>query len=126
MRLQDKRARQSNALLFSPRQFCRTMVKSLAQTGVVEQPPGALFEIRGSVLRHQGRYQNILEHRALRQQVVVLKNKTYLFVPECGQTPVVKQKGVTAAQGNRSRTGGLERAQDVKQRAFSAAGGTDD
>src|SRR5207249_9810781 len=29
MRLQDERARQSNALLFAPRQFCRTMVKSL-------------------------------------------------------------------------------------------------
>src|SRR5438034_9602700 len=106
MRLQDKRARQSNALLFSPRQFCRTMVKSLAQTGVVEQPPGALFEIRGSVQRHQGRYQNILEHRALRQQVAVLKNKTYRFVPECGHTPVGKQQGFTAAQGNPCPTWG--------------------
>jgi len=74
MRLADQCAGQGDALLLAARKLRGAMAKAIAQSHLVEQLPRALDT--SSAARNQRRNQNVFEHRALRQQTMVLKDKS--------------------------------------------------
>jgi hypothetical protein len=70
---------------------------------------------------HQRRHQNVLEHRALRQQAVILKHESDLLVAKVREIGGPERKRVTTVQGDTARGRRLERAKHVQQRALPAA-----
>src|SRR5688572_19857223 len=80
-RLADERARDGDTLLLSSREFPRTMVDAIAQAHLLNKQPRAIGE-SVSLVRHQRGYKNVLQHRALREQAVILKDKTDFGVTE--------------------------------------------
>ena len=83
-RLADQRPRQSHALLLTSGKLCGPMVQTVFQANLCHQRPRALA-VPIARFRNQRRDQNVLEHRTLRQQAMILKDKTNLFIAKRGQ-----------------------------------------
>ena len=70
--------------------------------------------------------EHILNHRTLREETVILKDKANVPVSEDGKLARRELEWIFTSQRNNPTARWFERAQDVKQGAFAAAGGTHD
>ena len=68
--------------------------------------------------------ENILQDGTLWQQVVGLKNEADLLVAYSGELRLGEVREFLSVQLDAAASGGVERAEDVEQRAFAGAGGT--
>ena len=106
-----ERARQRHALLLAAGQLARAMVQPVAQADLVEQFERPAARAPPAVpSRDQRRNQHVLQHAALRQQVVILEHEADLPVAERGQAAVVA-----------ARTGRCRRAARVPALGGSSA-----
>ena len=91
-RLTDERARDRHALLLAAGQLARSMIDPIAEADLLDErsrqarrvivaPPPPLCLAR----RDERRHQDVLEHRALRQQAVILEHEADLAVAELRQ-----------------------------------------
>ena len=123
----DQRARDRHALLLAARQLARPMVDSIAEADLLDERARrrAGSSACARRRRHQRRDQNVLEHRALRQQAVVLKDEADLALRNSASA-AGRARRIPAAERDGAGRRRLECAQDVEQRALAAAGRPDD
>ena len=129
-RPQDEGARQGRPLSFPAGELGRTVVEALAEAHPREQLPRASLEVGGrgtpSPRGDQRRHEDVLQHRALRQQVVLLEDEADLAVAKGGEVGLGQREGVAPEERDLTRGGRLERAQDVEERALPAPRGPHD
>ena len=73
-RLPDERPRKGDPLAFAARQLGRPMVQAVLQPDLLQQRPRAVGDRRIRRI-DQRRHQHVLQHRALRQQEMVLEDE---------------------------------------------------
>ena len=74
----------------------------------------------------QKRHQHVFQHRALRQQMMLLKHEADLPAAERGQRGFVELERILARQPDAAGGRRLERADDRQQRALAGAAGAED
>src|SRR4029453_7200720 len=123
-RVPDERPRQGGALLLATGELSRTVIETIGEPDLRQQRMGT----RGSALlvrwrpSHERRRQHVLEHRALRQQRVVLEHEADFTIAEGCLFSLTHPEGILAAQRDGARRRRFERAEDVEERALPAAG----
>jgi len=117
-RIPDQRAGDGGSLLLPAGQFRRPVMQPLAKADLPQQRLGA-FGCAAVRFANQCRHQHVLEHRALRQQAVVLQHEPDLLVAERRQCIRRQRVGIGAAQIDRPGRRRLQPAQDVEQRALA-------
>ena len=70
--------------------------------------------------------EHVFQHRALRQQVVLLKHEADLPAAEVGERGLVELERILAGEADAAGGRRLERAEDRQQRALAGAAGTED
>ena len=96
-RLSDEGAGNGNPLLLAAGKLGGTMVDPTGQADLIEKLPGPRLV---SVARrsHQSGRQDVLQHRALRQKVVVLEDESNLLVSEGGELLGLEAERVLSSQ----------------------------
>ena len=119
-RVSDQGAGKCHALSFSAGKLSRPMIQAIQKSHLFQQGSGPLD---GLIIRpgHQRRNQNILEDGALRQETMLLEDKSNGFIPEDCQFFFVQLKRVLAIQSDAPGGGRFESSQDIQQSAFAAA-----
>ena len=128
-RTTNQRPGDGGALFFSTRELAGPMLEPFAQTDLLQDLAGARLIIFCSALRrrrNQRRCQYVLEHRTLRQQRVVLEDKTNVLIAKRSLGALSELVRVGAVEGDGSRCWRVEDAERVEQRALAAAGRTHD
>ena len=97
-RLADQRPGDGDALAFAAGEFGRPVVEPLGEADAFEQLPGVFFVDVGGDAVGQERDQHVFQHRALRQQVVLLKHEADLPAAELGECRLVQLEGILAQQ----------------------------
>ena len=98
-------ARASATRCFSPPDnSCGRWCSRGAEADLVDQGARAPLDVVVRVRRHERRHEDVLEHRALRQQVVVLEHEADVAVAERGQAAVVERERVLAVEQHGART----------------------
>ena len=123
-RLVNERPRHRDALAFPPRQLRGPMVEPLGQSNAVEQFAGALLQILGRA--GERRDQDVFEHRALWQQVMVLKDEPNRAIAKARQLRVRQAERLLLAELVGSGGRPFKRAEQVQQRALARPGRPED
>ena len=108
-RLADQRAGDRHALPFAARQLRRPMVDAIGQAHLFDQLARALLVRLRSVRRvrrDERRDEHVLEHRALRQQAVVLEHEPDLLVAERREVGRAQLERVAAVERDGAGRGG--------------------
>jgi hypothetical protein len=124
----DQRAHDGGALRLAAGKQARTMVAPVGEPDALQQrlrPPGIRLPLRARPAGGEGRQQHILQHGALRQQMMLLEHESDQAVAQAGQRILGQQPQVPAVQHHRPRGRPVEAADDVEQRAFAASGRPD-
>ena len=101
------------------------MIDAGRQAHLLDEVARAL-RIPTIVFSNERRDEHVLQHRALRQEAVILKHEADRSIAK-GREPVRRElERVPAVERDRPGRGRLERAQDVQQRALAAARWTHD
>ena len=121
--LHDHSARESHALFLATRELGRTMVQPFSEAHVLEQFRRAAKLIGPVAVRccDKCRREDVLDHRTLWQQAMVLKHETDLLIAKRGELIAIEQERVLTVQRDRSAGRRFERAEEVEQRALAAA-----
>ena len=92
----------------------------IAKTDAVDQlrGPGAAVAVAG---RDQRRNQDVLEHRQLRQQAMVLEDESNRAVAERRHLGGIERERVAAVDRHGTGRRRFERAEDVEERALPAS-----
>src|SRR5712691_13244522 len=117
-RLPDERPRDRDALPLAARQLARAMIEAIAEPHLFDQhagPFGCASGITGTGVGHERGNQHVLDHRALRQQTVVLKHEADRAVAERRERGCRKLERILAVERHRARGRRLERAEHVQQ-----------
>ena len=101
------------------------MFRSILKAYLFDQIAGAFAGIVAVPGNKCGR-EHILNYRTLREETVILKDKTNMPVSEDGKLSRCELEWIFTSQRNQPTASRFERTQDVKQGAFAAAGGTHD
>ena len=101
------------------------MFRSILKAYLFDQTAGTFVCVVAIVGNKCGR-EHILNHRTLREEAVILKDKANMPVSEDGKLARSKLEWIFTSQRNNSTARWFERAHDVEQRAFAAAGGPHD
>src|SRR6516162_6440611 len=96
------------------------MVQALSKSYSFEKFARAV-RIPRMVLVHERGDEDVLQHRALRQQAVVLKQETDLSVTKLGQGLFTELPRVAAVHENAPRGRWFQTSRDIEQRAFADA-----
>ena len=109
-----------------PESSAGPMRETLGQADAIEQMFGMLpiGGIRDAV--GQERHQHILQHRALRQQMVILKHEADLPATKGCQSGFVERERILPGEPHGARSRRLERTDDREQRALAGAARPDD
>ena len=95
-RLPDERARNRHALLLAARQLRRAMIDAIGEADLLDQRLRARGRRHSAFVAarpvHQRRHEHVLEHRALRQQAVILEDEPDLRVAEVGEIPAPRAR----------------------------------
>src|SRR6185295_1700009 len=121
MRSAHERAGDRHALPLASRQLAGTMIDAGAEADLLDEPARALGVAAVPAGRDQRRNQHVLEHRALRQEAVVLEDEADRVVAERGELCRGQLERIAAVERHGPRGWRLERAEHVKQRALAAA-----
>lgn len=123
----DQRAHDGDTLAFPAGKLAGAMGESMAKTDALEELASAFGGIGGRAAGvGQCGNENIFQHGTLGQQMVRLKNEANLLVANGGEFRLGEVREFFAVQLNATASGGVERAEDVEQGAFAAAGWADD
>ena len=116
----DQGAHHGHPLPFAPREPRGPEIAARGQPDAVHQCLCPVRRRPALVLRasRQCRDQHILKHRALRQQVMKLKDKTQFAVTNPREFLIRQLTQVPAAQPNHSLCRPVQRPRDIQQRAF--------
>ena len=104
------------------------VVEPLAEADFFEKLTGSLFRFGGGFLPVAGevRNQDVLEHRELGKQVLLLEDEAERVVAEGGGLFLRERGDVLAADLDGAGGGAVEGAEEIEQGRFPAAGGADD
>ncbi|GDY18699.1 hypothetical protein LBMAG56_00440 [Verrucomicrobiota bacterium] len=104
------------------------MVEAVGETDAGEERLGAFTggAAAAGVGVGEGGDEDVFQHGALRQEMVGLKDEADLLVADARELEVVEAGEVFAVEEELARGGAVECADDVEERAFAAAGRTDD
>jgi hypothetical protein len=99
----------------------------MAEADRSEQLLGALLP-RDSVGARSGerRHENVLEHRALRQQVMELEDESDRFIAKLRETSLIEFAKILPSDAHLARVGAIECANNIQQRALPATGRAED
>ena len=106
-------------------QLRRPVVEPVAEAHPVEELPRPRLVVALRP-RDEGGDEDVLQHRALRQQEVVLEDEADRAVAEGGELGLRQRVGIEPVERDPARGRRLERAEDVEQRALAAARGAHD
>lgn len=95
---EDQRAGDCRPLALSTGKLRWEMVRSIRQPDAVKQLHRPTFNLLAGTAPNKCRQENILEDGALGQEVMVLKDKSNLGIPESCQLNLVQLKGVVTAK----------------------------
>src|SRR5580765_4247927 len=96
------------------------MIEPLRESDLIQQHTRGFGAVSvGS--RNKRRSQNILQHRTLRQQAMILKDKANLLVPESRELFFFQFERTGAVERDAARGRSIERAEYVQQRALATA-----
>lgn len=121
----DERPGEGRTLFLAPGELGRPVMEASRETDLFDEPTGAflLLAIAGS---DQSGGEDVLKNGALREQAVVLKEKSDLPVAKGGLLGLFERVGIDAVEHNRTRGGRFERTQQIEQGAFPHSGGAHD
>ena len=114
----DQGASQRDSLVLATREFRGTVIQPVLEPHLLEQFSRAL-RIFGAVVRHQRRNKNVLEHRALGQQAMVLEDEADGLVAKRRELFFRNIVRVDSVKRHRAGCGRLQPAGDVEQRALA-------
>ena len=102
--------------------------RALAQADPLQEAscPFAGAVARRGLRTGERRDQDVLQDRALRQEVVRLEDEADLPVPHRGELLIVQGAQILPVESDRPAGGPVERADDVQQGALARTGGADD
>ena len=124
----DHRPHDRGPLPLAARQLRRPVIDAGAEAYPLQQGARPLFRVAlvPAVAGRHRRQQHVLEHRVLRQQVVILEHEAHAPAPEGRQFPFRQVVSRLAADANAARGRRLQRRGEVQQRALAAAGRSGD
>ena len=122
----DERPGDRRALALAARQRGRPVIRAVGRARPASIRARARAIVVAVCVGDERRNQDVLEHRALRQQAVILEDEADLLVAERRQGGGVERERFSAVERDRARGRRLERAEDVEQRALAAARGSHD
>src|SRR5919112_1693761 len=100
------------------------MIKPIREADLSQYFPRTAIVISGvrraGTSRKRGR-QDILEHRTLRKQRVILEHESDVAVAKGRLCPLAQVEGILPVKRDRAGAGGFKRAENVEQGAFAAA-----
>jgi hypothetical protein len=111
----DEGAGDGHALALAAGQFRGPVIKPPGQPNPSEKLPGPNLVLGTVVRSNQSRDQNVFQYRALRQEVVVLKNEADMTVAEIRQGRLGKLKWVSTVKADSAGSGSVQRAQNVEE-----------
>jgi hypothetical protein len=79
------------------------MVETRREADLLQQRPRVLGIVVSIARRDEGRHQHVLEHRALRQQAVILKHEPDLRVAEIGESAGRQRERILPAERDLAR-----------------------
>src|SRR5690606_5512530 len=97
------------------------MVETMLEAELREEIAAALEALVVRLLRDQRRHEHVLEHGALRKEVMILEDEADAIVSKARESAVVEARRVDVAEAKRPRARLLESAEDVEKRALPAA-----
>jgi len=117
----DEGADDRNSLAFAARKLTWTMPETLAQTDAFQEAFGPR---RGagpqfSIIGGQSRHEDILDHAALREQIVGLEHEPDLTVPQGGQWHRAEARKVPAGEQYLTTGRLVKRADNLKKGALA-------
>jgi hypothetical protein len=118
----DQRPGDGDALALAAGQLGRAMVEAVGQSDAPEQGGGALVDGSPVIVADQGGDEDIFQHRALGEQVVVLEDKADLAIAKVRQVAFWEGERIDIAEGHPAAGWLIEGAKDVQQGALAAAG----
>ena len=122
----DQGSGQCRPLAFTAGQLRGPVIEAVAQSDPIQQFLRPLDSLGKNGTGGDRRHEHILQDRALRQEVVVLKNKADGAVAKLGQLRLGKGGRVLVVQEHPPGSRRLQRAQNIQQGALARAAGTHD
>jgi hypothetical protein len=124
--LADERPGDGGALALSAAELRRAMAEPVGESDALQQGAGAILE-RGARLRvGQRRDQDVLQHRVLRQEMMVLEDESDRSIAEPGELRLRQRARVLTADPHRPGGRPVEGPDQVQERALAGAGGAGD
>ena len=124
-RTANKRSRKGHTLLFPSGKLGRNVIDSRTQPDLLDERTRMTCGV-GIGRADERRHQHILEDGALRQQTVILKNESDLFVAEGGEGFGRQLEWILALEVNGTGCRRLERTKDIEERALPSPGRSHD
>ena len=123
-RLVDQGPNYRHPLSFATRQLARSMPSATAQAHLVQQPPSTIRRLGtvGVAASSQRRHQHILQHRALRKQMMRLKDESEAAVAHRREPDLVQPGQILAFEPHVAPGGLVQCAHQVQQRALATPG----
>ena len=125
LRLVQQRPRNRRALLFAARKFRRPVTHAAGKPDRFQQRDRTLLRFAARQPRQIARQHDVFEHGQLRQQMVGLEDEADLPVPEPGGLAAAQLRHVDSGDADRPGIRLLQRADQIQQRGFAAAGGAE-
>ena len=122
----DKGAGHGHPLLLSSGQLRRLVLDTVAEAEEVEYLPCPPLGLGRGFAGYQGRYHHILQRRELREELVELKDKAYMSVPEGRELLLRQRPDVGTVDGEASAVGMVQCAKYLEQRGLARTTGADD
>ena len=109
---------------FLPRELSRFVIDPLQKAHVRDKR----FRIRNRLFRgrDQRRQKNILQHRTLGQQAMILKHKSNFRIAKTREFDRIQLENIPFPQKHSPAGGGLQATEDVEESALSCAGRSHD
>ena len=109
-----------DSLLFSPGKLCGFVIDPLQKANVRDQR----FRIHNGLFRgrDQRGQKNILQHRTLGQQAMILKHKSNFRIAKTCETGRIQLENIPAPEKHSPAGGGLQATEDVEESALPGTG----
>ena len=120
--LQHQRPSDGDALPFPAGQLGGPMLQPLAEADALQQLARERLELGRVPLTDQCGNEDVFQHGALRQEVMVLKDETDVPVAVVGEAAFAEGERILAVEPHGAGSRPVERAEDVQQRALARAG----
>ena len=114
-RMMDECPRDGDRWRFATGKLGGPMLEPMRQLDPVQQLAGPFLRLGTARAADQRRDQHVLQHRALRQQVVFLKDEADMAVAKIASCFSSRLERILAVERDLARRGRVERAQNVQR-----------